>query len=111
MDSILENKFQDFLDHFEKKHEVEELKNLTKKIRENKNLTKKLEKLHNLNTYDREYATLKQEIMEDKDYKRYLELTSDIYYLTLSLTNLLKSITKGEQEWFELLAESIKEKD
>lgn len=96
MENSLENKFQEFLEHFEKKHEVKELKSLTKKIRENKNLSEKIERLHNLNTYDREYALLKQEIMEDKDYRHYLELTSDIYYLTLSLTNSLKSITKGE---------------
>jgi len=96
MENSLENKFQEFLENFEKKNEVEELKTLTKKIRDNKNLTEKIERFHGLNTYEKEYASLKQEIMEDKDYKRYLELTSDIYYLTLNLTSALKRVTKGE---------------
>lgn len=97
MDNILENKFQEFLDHFENKEEIKDLKALTNRLKENKSLLEKIEKLHSLNTYEKEYATLKQEIMEDEGYKRYLELTNDIYYLTLSLTKALKSITKGDR--------------
>lgn len=96
MDSNLENKFQEFLEHFENKDEVQELKQVASRIKKNKDLLEKIDRLHHLNIYEKEYILLKQEIMEDNDYKRYLELTNDIYYLTLSLTNFLKSITKGE---------------
>ena len=93
MNLELNIKVSNFLEHLENDSLVKEYIKQKEKVLANKELIKLLEKFHNLDVYSTEYKRIKHELFQNSDYKRYLELENELFYLILEINQELKSLT------------------
>lgn len=97
MDLELSIKVYNFLDCLKKSKVINDYITQKKKVEQNKELLKKIEKFHSLDVYSDEYKVMKHSLFQNSDYKKYLELESEIFYLILEINKELKIVTqKGE---------------
>lgn len=93
MNLELNIKVSNFLEILKNDSLIQEYIEQKKKVLENKELLKKVEKIHNLDVYSEEYKCIKHELFQNDDYKRYLELENELFYLILEINQELKTLT------------------
>lgn len=93
MNLELNIKVSNFLENLKNDSLIQEYIEQKKKVLENKELLKKVEKIHNLDIYSEEYKCIKHELFQNDDYKRYLELENELFYLILEINQELKTLT------------------
>ena len=93
MNLELNIKIYNFLEILKNASLIQEYIEQKKKVLENKELLKKVEKIHNLDVYSEEYKCIKHELFQNDDYKRYLELENELFYLILEINQELKTLT------------------
>lgn len=94
MNLELNMKVFNFLDKLKNDSLIKEYKVQKKKVLENKELLKLIDKIHNLDIYSQEYKDIKHKLFQNNDYKRYLELENEIFYLILEINQELKTLTR-----------------
>jgi len=94
MNLELNIKVNNFLDKLKDSALIKDYIIQKQKVLENKELLKLIEKFHNLDIYSEEYKCIKYELFQDSDYKKYLELENEIFYLILEINKELKTITR-----------------
>ena len=72
--------------------ELFELKKLKGKIENDKELINKIETIKTMDKYDDNYLSLKKEILNNRDYKRFNELENDLYLLIQNINIKLNSL-------------------
>ena len=93
MNLELNIKVSNFLENLKNDSLIQEYIEQKKRVLENKELLKKVEKIHNLDVYSEEYKCIKHELFQNDDYKRYLELENELFYLILEINQELKTLT------------------
>ena len=93
MNLELNIKVSNFLEILKNDSLIQEYIEQKKRVLENKELLKKVEKIHNLDVYSEEYKCIKHELFQNDDYKRYLELENELFYLILEINQELKTLT------------------
>lgn len=80
MNEEIINKLDEITNIIDKDKELNELKELKKEILNDKELLDKIDKLKKLDSYDKNYLNLKNEILNDKKYKRFVELENKLFF-------------------------------
>lgn len=76
--------------------ELKEYKEIKEKLLKDREFMDKIKLFHELNPYSQESKELRYELFQIEQYKKYLEYEKNLLFLSLSLTNKLKSLTRGE---------------
>ena len=95
-DELLE-KLNDIGNDLNNSLEIKELIKIKNIIMNDKELLEKIKKLQNMDINDKEYMTLKKELFDNDNYKKYKELENKVYYFSLEASKKLKEL-RGEHE-------------
>lgn len=93
MNLELSIKVSNFLEHLENNSLIKEYIKQKEKVLANKELIKLIGEFHNLDIYSTEYKRIKHELFQNGDYKKYLELENEIFYLILEINQEPKRLT------------------
>lgn len=88
MDIILEEKIEDLINTLKKDNRLNEIKKLKEILLSDQELINKI-KLYQTNPYDQ---SLKLELFNNQNYKKYKELENNIYFLTLEMNQILNKL-------------------
>lgn len=78
----------------EKDSTYQEAKAIRKKLLENQELLNHINELKKEDIYSKEYKEEKQKLYENEDYKKYQELESRLYIMTLEINQILSCLTE-----------------
>lgn len=89
MELELDDKLNDLLSVLKQDTRLLEIKALKEKLVSDDKLLNQINE-YNINPYDK---SLKENLFKNNDFKRYKELENEIYFLTLSINQILNRIT------------------
>lgn len=94
MNIELIKKIDELIELFENSNEIKEIEALKKEIYEDKILKEKLDKFNRIkdNPYSSELVTIKKEILDIKEVKRYKKLENDLLLLTFEINKRLNNL-------------------
>jgi len=94
MNEEIINKLDEITNIIDNDKDIIEYKLLRKEILEDKDLLDKINKLKEINSYNKEYVDLKNEILSNEKYKKYIYLEKELFYIIKDINIKLNSLTE-----------------
>ena len=94
MNEEIINKLDEITNIIDNDKDIIEYKLLRKEILEDKDLLDKINKLKEINSYNKEYVDLKNEILSNERYKKYIYLEKELFYIIKDINIKLNSLTE-----------------
>ncbi len=94
MNEEIIKKLDEITDIIENDNNIKEYKMLKKDILNDSELLNKISKLKQIDSYNKEYLDLKNSILSNEKYKKYIYLEKEMFYIIKDINIKLNSLTE-----------------
>ena len=94
MNDLIINKLDEITSLINKDKDLIELKKLENNINNNEELMEKINRLKKIDKFDSNYVELKKEIINNKDYKKYIELEYNLMIFIKQINKELNNLVE-----------------